>query len=66
MTATLDGMTATEAIRLLDLVSTGDLIGCTSCGAEITLGESMSIEGHRVCAGCFGPDAVPAGLEPPF
>jgi hypothetical protein len=52
-------------VTLLHLITPEDLIGCTICGAEVTLIESGCIEGHRVCAGCFGPDPVPE-LEPPF
>jgi hypothetical protein len=49
----------------LELVTLDDLIGCTICGAEVTIGQSKCIEGHRVCADCFGPDEA-GELEPPF
>lgn len=50
------GITPDAAIRLLHLVSTGDLIGCTSYGTLVALGESCCIEGYRVCEPCFGLD----------
>jgi len=59
-------MTATSpAAVLLDQVSAEDLIGCTSCGAQVTLIASGCIEGHRVCPACLGPDVV-GEIDPPF
>lgn len=55
----------TPTVTLLDLITLGDLIGCTLCGTEVTIGESKCMDGHRVCGGCFGSDPVPE-LEPPF
>lgn len=56
---------ATSTVTLLHLITLDDLIGCTLCGTEVTVGESKCIEGHRVCADCFGPDPFPE-LKPPF
>ena len=56
---------ATSTVTLLHLVTLEDLIACTTCGTEVTIRDSKCIEGHRVCAECFGPDTVPE-LDPPF
>lgn len=59
-------MTSTATpVTFLQLITLDDLIGCTTCGTEVSVGESKCIEGHRVCVHCFGPDPVPE-LEPPF
>jgi hypothetical protein len=57
----------TSDVTLLDLIILDELIGCTSCGAEVTSRDSKCIEGHRACGKCFGPDPFPLSeLEPPF
>lgn len=55
----------TSAVSLLDLITLDDLVGCTLCSTEVTIRDSKCIEGHRVCAECFGPAPVPQ-LDPPF
>lgn len=57
---------ATPTATLRDLITPDELIGCTSCGAEVTIRDSKCIEGYRVCGECFGPDPFPFDQEPPF
>jgi hypothetical protein len=60
-------MTA-DPISLTPMITLDDLIGCTSCGAHIALGESKYIDGcGRVCNSCYRPGTADLyGIEPPF
>jgi hypothetical protein len=56
---------ATPTVTLPHHITLEDLIGCTLCDTEVTIRDSKCIEGHRVCADCFGSEPFPE-LKPPF
>jgi hypothetical protein len=61
-------LTILENSELLDHICLDDYIGCTGCGARITIRESSrAVGGGRICTQCHSRQAAELdGIDPPY